>query len=103
MIEVQLFQHAHQHNLDDNILVHPYDYTIVLHFDQMFIFSDDVDEIKDSLHKVIQSIQALDLTIEEYVIASALCLLISGKLAGMFHLYFLCYIDSLHYTSLSVY
>ena len=66
------------YNMDNGVMVFPYDMSIVLSFDDMAKFTDS-QEIQDRILGLVKRIQDLDLTEEETVVCGALCLSLSGN------------------------
>ena len=75
---VGLFQFSHLYNTEHGIMSHPSDNTVFMPISHMPAFRDCNAKSKD-FQKVAERIQNLDLTNEETILASALCIMIAGE------------------------
>ena len=71
---------CHLYDAEHKVFVFPYERSIVMSFEDMTMFSDYLDTM-DNLQEFVLKVQALELTLEEALLAASLNLMLTGNTA----------------------
>ena len=75
-----IFMFSKMYNVDKDVFIFPFDQSIVISFQDVACFTDSTG-VYHEMVRLVKRVQDLDLTEEEAVVSSALCLMVSGRYA----------------------